>query len=190
MTAGGGIIHQEMPRRTEGRLRGFQLWVNLPAASKMMAPRYRDVSAATIPEVTIADGVRVKIIAGEVGGGRGPVGDVVVEPEYLDVTLGPGARLEHATPAGHTVFAYIVDGSGGFDPGGADELVGGQLALFGDGQLVCATAAGRGFRFLLVSGRPLHESVAWRGPIVMNSEQQLAEAFRQYHDGTFLAEPG
>jgi len=157
MTAGGGIIHQEMPQQAEDHLRGLQLWVNLPAASKMMAPRYREVAADSIPEVSPHDGLRIKIIAGEVVGVHGPVEDVVVEPEYGKV----GPRETH-------------------------ELERGQLALFTEGASVSAVACDVPFRFLLVSGKPLGEPIAWSGPIVMNTREELATAFREYQEGTFI----
>jgi len=186
MTAGGGIIHQEMPRHVQGLMRGFQLWVNLPAASKMMKPRYREMPASTIPEVRPKDGVRVKIIAGEVDGVRGPVQDVVVNPSYLDVSLGPGVDFEYPALPGHTVFAYAVEGEGRIGPGGSQVLGAGQVALFADGGPVLASAGDGAFRFLLVSGRPLGEPVAWNGPIVMNTREELATAFREYQEGTFI----
>ena len=186
MSAGSGIIHQEMPRRFAGRSRGFQLWVNLPASHKMMEPRYRDVVAATIPEVAAAPGVRIKVIAGEVAGVPGPVRDVVADPEYLDVRLDPGASFERAMPPGHTVFAYVVDGTGRFDSGGERDHGEGQLVLLGPGDEAMAQAGEDGLRFLLVSGRPLDEPIAWRGPIVMNTEEELQIAFREYQDGTFI----
>jgi len=186
MTAGSGIVHQEMPRRVEGRLRGFQLWTNLPAASKMMEPRYRDVPADSIPEVSPHEGLKIKIIAGEVVGVRGPVQDVVVEPEYFDITLEPGADLEHPTPQGHTVFAYAVNGRGKVGPNGTHTLARGQLALFTEGDSVLIRASDVPFRFLLVSGKPLGEPVAWSGPIVMNTREELAAAFREYQDGSFI----
>ena len=186
MTAGSGIVHQEMPQRIDDHLRGFQLWTNLPAATKMMEPRYRDVPADTIPEVTPHDGLTIKVIAGEVVGVIGPVRDVVVEPEYLDITLEPGADLEHPTSPDHTVFAYTISGRGKVGPNDTHELSRGQLALFTDGDSVLAKAGDVPFRFLLVSGRPLGEPVAWSGPIVMNTREELATAFREYQDGSFI----
>jgi redox-sensitive bicupin YhaK (pirin superfamily) len=186
MTAGSGIIHQEMPRQAKDRLRGVQLWTNLPAASKMMRPRYRDVAADSIPEVSPHDGLKIKVIAGEVVGVRGPVRDVVVEPEYFDITLEPGADLEHPTPSGHTVFAYAISGRGKVGPNGTHTLARGQLALFTDGDSALVRASDVPFRFLLVSGKPLGEPVAWSGPIVMNTREELAAAFREYQDGTFI----
>jgi redox-sensitive bicupin YhaK (pirin superfamily) len=186
MTAGSGIIHQEMPRRVDDDLRGFQLWANLPAQSKMIEPRYRDVAADTIPEVSPHNGLRIKIIAGEVVGVRGPVQDVVVDPEFLDITLEPGADLQHPTPTEHTVFAYAISGRGHVGPNGTHELGQGQLALFARGDSVLARAADVPFHFLLVSGKPLGEPVAWSGPIVMNTREELASAFREYQEGTFI----
>jgi hypothetical protein len=186
MTAGGGIIHQEMPQPTGEPLRGFQLWVNMPAAIKMSAPRYRDIAAAAIPGVSPRDGVHIKVIAGEVAGARGPVTDGAAQPEYADVSLAPGAEIEHPTQDERTVFAYVVSGSGTVGTGVEQELRSGQLALFGPGPSVRAVAGDSGFRFLLVSGRPLGEPVAWRGPIVMNTGEELATAFREYEQGTFL----
>jgi redox-sensitive bicupin YhaK (pirin superfamily) len=190
MTAGSGIVHQEMPQRVDDHLRGFQLWTNLPAASKMMEPRYRDISAKSIPEVSPHEGLKIKVIAGEVVGVRGPVQDVVVDPEYLDVTLEPGADLQHPTTPGHTVFAYAIDGRGKVGPNGSHQLARGQIALFADGDSVLARASDVPFRFLLVSGKPLGEPVAWSGPIVMNTREELATAFREYGDGTFIKQSG
>lgn len=188
MTAGSGIIHQEMPQRVEDRLRGFQLWINLPAASKMVAPRYRDVVADTIPVASPHDGIEIKVIAGEVVGVRGPVKDFVADPEYLDITIEPGAVLEHPTSPDYTVFAYAIDGLGEIGPNGGHTLERGQLALFSRGESVRAKARDVPFRFLLLSGKPLDEPVAWSGPIVMNTREELAAAFREYRDGTFIAD--
>jgi redox-sensitive bicupin YhaK (pirin superfamily) len=187
MTAGSGIVHQEMPQRVEDRLRGFQLWINLPAAAKMMAPRYRDVPADTIPVVSPHDGIKIKVIAGNVVGVRGPVMDFVADPEYLDITLEPGADLEHPTIPDHTVFTYSIDGRGEVGPNAGHTLERGQLALFTPGDSVQVKARDVPFRFLLVSGKPLGEPVAWSGPIVMNTREELATAFREYQDGTFIA---
>jgi redox-sensitive bicupin YhaK (pirin superfamily) len=190
MTAGSGIIHQEMPQRVEDRLRGFQLWTNLPAASKMMEPRYRDVSADIIPEVSPHNGLKIKVIAGEVAGVQGPVRDVIVDPEYLDVTLEPGADLEHPTSIEHTAFIYTIDGRGKVGPNGTHELGRGQLALFTNGSSVLARASDVPFRFLLVTGKPIGEPLAWSGPIVMNTREELATAFREYQEGTFIKQAG
>jgi redox-sensitive bicupin YhaK (pirin superfamily) len=186
MTAGSGIIHQEMPKRFKGTMRGFQLWVNLPARSKMMDPRYRDVTRDRIVEVSPSGGVKLRIIAGEVDGVRGPVQDVVANPEYLDITLEPGAAFERETPAGHTVFAYVIGGQGSFGDNSRKFFADGQLALFSDGDRISARASPEGIRFLLVSGKPLNEPVAWRGPIVMNTDEELQAAFEEYANGTFI----
>ena len=185
MTAGGGIIHQEMPKApADGLLRGFQLWVNLPAKSKMMAPRYRGLVAADIPSAALGPGVSAKVIAGEAGGVRGPVRDLVVDVTYLDVSAGPGAACEHRVPASHRCFAYVVAGEGAF--GGPDRIAAGRLVLFEGKGAVSAAAGPRGCRYLLISGEPIGEPVAWYGPIVMNTEEELETAFREYRDGTFI----
>jgi len=187
MTAGSGIVHQEMPHGDlEGRMYGFQLWANLPATDKMMPPRYRDIKAAQIPEVIMPGGVRVKIICGRVGDAVGPVRDIVTDPEYLDVTVPSGATFEHPVMLGHTLFAYLIGGSGLF---GATETLAKNrdLLLFDDGELLRVTAkTDQDVRFLLISGLPLAEPVAWRGPIVMNTREELATAFREYREGTFI----
>lgn len=204
MTAGSGIIHQEMPKGdAQGAMHGFQLWANLPASQKMMDPRYRGVVAAEIPEVTGAGGARIKVIAGTVNGTTGPVRDVVTDPEYLDITLTPGATFTHPTPPGHTVFAYVIGGKGIFcqqlDPYSyetegtnyfdmkRDPLVGDRhLLLFGDGDQVTVTTEDDPVRFLLVSGKPIGEPIAWYGPIVMNTQEELRVAFDELQRGTFI----
>ena len=187
MTAGNGIIHQEMPQSYLGTLRGLQLWVNLPASHKMMDPRYRDVRRADIPVVSPAPGVKVRIVCGAVGETHGPVHDLVVEPEYLDVQLEPGAAFVHPARSGYRVLAYVLEGEGTFAPGASAPLRRGELALYGDGDEV-RVESGRaaGVRFLFLAGRPLKEPVAWYGPIVMNSEAELDLAFREYRAGTFI----
>ncbi|MCU0294326.1 MAG: pirin family protein [Thermoanaerobaculaceae bacterium] len=186
MSAGSGIVHQEMPQRYEGRSRAFQLWVNLPAAHKMTAPRYREVTASTVPDVVPAEGVRVKIIAGLVGGVRGPVQDVVADPTFLDVRLDPGVTFGHALAGGHTVLAYVIGGAGRLDADSARVLTDGQLVVLSGGEVVHAVAGDTGMRFLLFAGKPLREPVAWQGPIVMNTQDELETAFREYRAGTFI----
>jgi redox-sensitive bicupin YhaK (pirin superfamily) len=187
MTAGSGIIHQEMPKgNASGRMGGFQLWANLPASNKMMDPRYRDVTASTIPVVKTKDGAEVRIIAGRVEGTSGPVADVVTQPEYLDVSVPAGAGFRHGVPPGHTVFAYVIEGAGSFAPEGGSTTRAGYLVLYGDGEELAVTAGKAGARFLLVSGKPIREPVAWYGPIVMNTEEELQVAFREYRYGTFI----
>jgi quercetin 2,3-dioxygenase len=205
MTAGSGIIHQEMPRISpSGTMWGFQFWANLPADNKMMPPRYRDVPAASIPEAVLDNGCRIKVIAGEVAGVKGPVRDIVIEPELMDVTVPPGVVFDHVVEGGHTVLAYLLSGSGHFDEGRdpyAYEYAGsGWLDLeracqFGpettvlyerDGDGIRVTAGEQGVRFLLLSGKPLNEPIAWQGPIVMNTREELRVAFEEFHNGTFV----
>ncbi len=208
MTAGSGIIHQEMPKGDEGgRMYGFQLWANLPAGQKMMDPRYRDVTAGQIPEVQLSNGATVRIIAGEVSGVQGPVGDIVIDPEYIDITVPANSEFTHPTKRGHTVFAYVIDGRGYFcreknpftyevegrnyfdlkrDP----FVENGSLVLFDEGEEIAAFTEERGVRFLLISGRPIGEPVAWYGPIVMNTREELQLAFEEYQEGTFIKYKG
>jgi redox-sensitive bicupin YhaK (pirin superfamily) len=206
MSAGSGIMHQEMPRRTEGLLSGFQLWVNLPHERKMETPAYRGVDAPSIPSVREEDGRVVKVIAGTYHKVEGPVRHIPVDPLYLDVTLPPGARFEHPVPRGYTAFAQTMEGSGAFDPVGSptvqtrtDHLYNGDLdpekdatcgkgetILYGDGDTVEILAGAKGVRFLFVYGKPLHEPVAWYGPIVMNTREEIAQAFSDLHKGTFI----
>ena len=188
MTAGSGIIHQEMPKFRDPKdpfLGGFQLWVNLPATDKMTDPRYQEVKRATIPEVEVAKGVTAKVIAGELNGVRGPVRDIVVEPEYLDVRLAPGAAFDHAVKRGHTAFSYVLGGRGRFDRD-AGEIDSENLVIFDDGDRVHVEAGTEPLRFLLVSGKPIREPVAWWGPIVMNTRQELETAIEEYQEGTFI----
>lgn len=186
MTAGSGIIHQEMPEGdADGRMGGFQLWANLPATDKMMDPRYRSISAEDSPVVTTEAGAQVRVIAGEVEGVRGPVDDVVIDPEYLDVALPAGAEFVHPVGVGYTALAYVHGGVAEFAPG--VEAGNATTVLFGEGDHVRIRATGEETaRFLLVSGRPLREPIAWRGPIVMNTDEELRHAFAEYRDGTFV----
>jgi redox-sensitive bicupin YhaK (pirin superfamily) len=190
MTAGSGIIHQEMPKGDgSGRMYGFQLWANLPSRDKMMNPRYRDVTKEQIPEVQLPDGSTVKIICGEVSGIRGPAKDIVIDPEYLDVSVPANLEFRHPTKQGHTVFAYIIDGQGYFCQ--RDPLVGnGTIVLFDDGDEIMVTTEGHTVRFLLISGKPIGEPVSWYGPIVMNTQEELQIAFEEYRQGTFIKYKG
>lgn len=186
MTAGSGIVHQEMPHGDErGRMGGFQLWANLPSANKMRDPRYQGIESAQIPEV-VTDRARVRVIAGKVGDVAGPVRDVTVDPEYLDVTLEPGASWTHATVESHTSFAYLFQGSAAFGDSEQIESETGTLVLLGPGETVEVRAGQSGARFLLLGGEPLREPVAWRGPIVMNTQEELAQAWRELDEGTFV----
>jgi redox-sensitive bicupin YhaK (pirin superfamily) len=191
MTAGSGIIHQEMPRGSaRGDMWGCQLWANLPARSKMMAPRYQEIRAVEVPIAKTADGATVRVVAGTVDGVQGPVRDIVTDPEYLDVSLPAGRTFTHAVKRGHTVFACVLDGEGYFagppDTPGAQRSGVGTLVLYAPGDAVAVTADRQPVRFLLVSGKPLGEPVAWRGPVVMNTQDELRTAFREFEQGTFV----
>ncbi len=186
MTAGSGIVHQEMPRRQEGALQGFQLWVNLPASHKMMPPRYQEVKRAAVPTVEAAPGVSVKVICGEIEGARGPVRDIIAEPKYFDVTMAPQSSFSPAGEPGHKVFAYIIAGAGFFADEEPELLKEEHLVIFGDGDSLDILAGETGLRFLLISGKPIGEPVAWRGPIVMNTQAELMTAFQEYENGTFI----
>ncbi len=186
MTAGSGIVHQEMPQPARGDMRGLQLWVNLPASRKMMDPRYRDIKSDTIPVVAGDGGETVKIIAGEYGGMSGPVKDLVQDPTYLDVSLPSGTSFKHHFEPAHTALAYTLGGSGYFSPEERKTVGQEHVVIFGPGRRIEITAGETGLRFLLICGQPIGEPVAWRGPIVMNTEEELYEAFREYRDGTFI----
>ena len=187
MTAGSGIIHQEMPKLSPtGTMWGFQFWANLPAARKMMPPRYQDVKAADIPQVTLPGGVTAKVIAGMVAGVQGPVRDIVIDPEMLDVSVPAGTVYRHTLPEGHTAFVYILAGEASFDESG-ESYRNETVLLFGhDGDGISVETRREPARFLLVSGRPLGEPVAWGGPIVMNTREELQLAFKEYEQGTFI----
>lgn len=186
MTAGSGIIHSEMPDQEDGLLWGLQLWANLPASHKMMDPRYRDIQNAQIPEVILKNGVKAKIICGELAGTRGPAQDIVIDPEYLDVTVPPATEFLHPVKNGHTVLAYVIDGAGYFGQDEEQSISAEHLVLFEKDGAVKITAAAEGVRFLLISGKPIGEPVAWYGPIVMNTEEELRLAFEEYRKGTFI----
>ena len=187
MTAGSGIVHQEMPKGDKaGRMGGFQLWANLPASNKMMDPRYRDVKSSQIPVISTRDGVTIRIICGAVDGTRGPVRDIVTDPEYMDVTVPPGTEFRHPTKPGHTVFAYVVNGEARFCRQKTPCATNGTLVLFEDGDHIAVCTDEEAARLLLVSGKPIGEPVAWHGPIVMNTQEELRVAFEEYENGTFL----
>jgi len=208
MTAGSGILHQEMPKGDpHGRMHGFQLWANLPSSLKMTKPRYQDVLSAEIPEVVDDDGTRVRVICGDFWGKTGPVQGVAADPRYVDVSVAPRQRKRLAVETTRHAFAYVFAGSGTFrdasdphgvlteDVNGGDTLTRSQagnrsLVLFDRGDEVVVEAGDEGIRFLLVSGKPIEEPVAWYGPIVMNTEEQLREAYAELRSGTFIKDSG
>ena len=186
MTAGRGLVHSEMPEQQEGRKRGFQLWVNLPARDKMGEPRYQEFAPDRIPRVAPAAGVEVKVIAGEVAGTRGPIAQPATDPLYLDVTLAPGAAWEHLLPEGHNAFAYVFEGAATVGEGDeARALETNTLGVLGGGARFVVRAGSAGARLILVAGRPLREPVARHGPFVMNTREELMQAFVDFQQGRF-----
>jgi redox-sensitive bicupin YhaK (pirin superfamily) len=184
MTAGNGILHQEMPKGdSNGSMHGFQLWANLPASHKMMTPRYRDITAADIPEVILDNGTVIKVIAGTVHGISGPTDNVVIDPEYLDCTVPANTEFKHPTQTGYTSFLYVIAGEGSINDTPVQDKT---LVLFEDGDKISICASKLPLRFLHMSGKPLHQPIAWRGPIVMNTAEELAQAFRELQNDTFI----
>ena len=208
MTAGSGILHQEMPQGdAKGRMHGFQLWANLPSSLKMTSPRYQDISSAEIPQVVDDDGTTVRVVCGEFWGKSGPVTGIAADPRYLDVRVPPGKRKTLPVETSNHAFAYVFEGSGSFrnasqprpvatdrvgESGGStmDLAENRSLVLFDSGDEVTVQAGDAGIRFLLVSGKPLKEPVAWQGPIVMNTEEELSTAYQELRSGTFIKERG
>jgi redox-sensitive bicupin YhaK (pirin superfamily) len=186
MTAGSGIVHSEMPEQEEGLMRGLQLWVNLPADHKMMDPRYQEVSKEHVAQASLENGIKVKVICGQVEGIAGPVKDIVADPLYLDFYMPSGSTYELPVKAGHTVFAYVLDGAGYLDKEKKKKIESHHLVKFKDGDAVFMAAGDDSFRFLLVAGKPIGEPVAWYGPIVMNTQEELQTAFNEYQNGTFI----
>jgi quercetin 2,3-dioxygenase len=187
MTAGSGIIHQEMPQGDyKGRMEGFQLWANLPGDYKMMDPRYRDIKSTHVPEVVLENGVKIKVVCGRIGDHEGPVRGIIIDPEYLDITIPVKAEYNHPTKHGHTVFVYIIGGQGHFDKTKKEQIGNGSVCLYNDGNNISVTTSEEPVRFLLISGKPIGEPVAWYGPIVMNSNEELQLAFEEYRNGTFI----
>ena len=186
MTAGRGLVHSEMPEQQAGRMRGFQLWVNLPAKDKMTAPRYQEFAAERIPQVRPAEGVSVKVIAGGVDGIQGPIVQPATDPLYLDVALDAGTRWDTALPEGHNAFVYAYEGDANIGDGDDARALGSrELAVLGGGSRLALTAGGQGARVLVVAGRPLREPVARHGPFVMNTRQELMQAFVDFQEGRF-----
>jgi redox-sensitive bicupin YhaK (pirin superfamily) len=190
MTAGSGIIHSEMPKPNGPEMGGFQLWVNLPAAHKMMDPRYRDIFAPTIPTVAVPGG-EIHLICGNLGGQTGPARDLVVSVTYMDVRLDAGAAIDLRAPRNTTAIVYVTEGAAAFEADLTDSAPAHTLLVFArDGESVSARAATQGARFLFLSGVPLGEPVAWYGPIVMNTRAELEMAFEEYQNGTFIKKAG
>lgn len=186
MTAGRGLVHSEMPEQQEGRMRGFQLWVNLPARDKMAEPQYQEYSPDRIPQAQPAPGVRVKAIAGRVGDIEGPIRQPATDPVYLDIELAPGTTWQYELPEGHNAFAYAFEGEGSLGEGeDARPLSAQQLAVLIGGSRVTFTAGAGGLRAILVAGRPLREPVARYGPFVMNTREQIMQAFVDFQEGRF-----
>jgi redox-sensitive bicupin YhaK (pirin superfamily) len=189
MTSGRGIMHEEMPGALQGRMYGFQLWVNLPAKLKMSQPRYQEIAAAQIPQVERENGVTVRVIAGTLDAVRGPITEIAAEPTYLDVMLPAHGSFTQPIPRGHSAFAYVFEGKGTFgitEKGDGTNAQQPKLLVFDDGDYVQARATDQPVRFLLVSGAPLHEPIARYGPFVMNTVQEIQQALQDLRDGTFV----
>jgi redox-sensitive bicupin YhaK (pirin superfamily) len=186
MTAGSSIIHSEMPGQTDGLLHGFQLWVNLPSSQKMMNPKYQEIQAKAIPEEKTGRGVSIKVISGRYGDIQSPVRDIVVDPSYIDVALPQDAEFFYEAPSDYTCFAYIYDGDATFGSRRGKAIGPEHVVLLGKGEKVAVFSPDAECCFILASGRPVREPVAWRGPIVMNTEQELQQAFEEYRNGTFI----
>jgi quercetin 2,3-dioxygenase len=204
MTAGCGIIHQEMPKGDQkGAMHGFQLWANLPAKNKMMPPRYQEIKSSSIPEIVVGKNVKIKVISGVVGNQKGPVRNIVIDPIYLDITVPANTEFIHPTEKDHNAFAYIIDGKCYFckdkDPFTYEIqnpnyfqmdrptfVENGMLALFKYGNEIIVITESEPVRFLFISGKPIKETVAWQGPIVMNTQEELRVAFEEYRNGKFI----
>jgi hypothetical protein len=181
MTAGGGILHQEMPKAQKGMMQGMQLWVNLPSGNKMMAPRYRGITSQEIPVIKM-DGIEIKVISGIYGDKKGPVKDLIVDVEYLDILLDKGKAITYDIKKDYTTFCYLVEGKGDFEGSIMEKK---QLILFKDATNLAVKAKEK-LRFILVSGMPINEPIAWGGPIVMNTQEELRIAFDELDQGTFI----
>ena len=187
MTSGGGIMHEEMPQASQAEMIGFQLWVNLPAKLKMCRPRYQNILANDIPQITRKDGVVIKLIAGEVENTRGPVTEIEADPIYLDITVPQNSVFEQPVEVGHTVFAYVFEGQGQFGRDDAEKPIGHpHLVVFGDGDFMTVKTTDNQVRFLLISGRPLNEPIARYGPFVMNTQEEIQQALQDLRNGTFV----
>ena len=185
MTAGSGIIHQEMPQEHKGGIKGFQLWVNLPQAHKMMSPRYQEIAGKTIPSME-KDGVIVKVIAGKWEGTTGPVSDLMVNPTYLDVALPKSKKFSYHVRKEYTVLLYVIEGSIALGDTSAEPVSAGNIILTENGENISCTAKNSDSKFLLIAGEPIGEPIAWYGPIVMNTEDEIKLALEEYQNGTFV----
>ena len=185
MTAGSGIIHQEMPEQEDGELAGFQLWVNLPGKDKMIDPRYQEFLRSEIPQLELGNGTVIKVICGQVNGTAGPVKNIIADAEYLDLFIPSNREYKHPVKRGYTTFAFIYDGEAKFDKR-SEPVSRDHLAFFSDGEELMISTTDSEVRFLLISGKPFHEPIAWWGPIVMNSDEELKTAIEEYKKGTFL----
>ncbi len=192
MTAGRGILHEEMPKPRDGKMAGFQLWVNLPAQLKMTRPRYQEIASSQIPEVPLENGGAIRVIAGQYQGMQGAVTDIYADPTYLDVRLAPHSTFRHPIERGHSAFAYLFEGQARMRL--AEDAIGEwldspRLIAFGDGDHVEIDSHDQGARFLLVSGKPLHEPIARYGPFVMNTRQEIQQTLQELREGTFPPDP-
>ena len=187
MTAGSGIIHQEMPVGDEtGKMYGFQLWANLPASHKMMPPRYQEFKSNVIPEVIIDNGTKIKVICGQINNVKGPVKEIVIDPEFLDISIPENCKYIHQTKAGHNVFAYVIGGTCQFESKEHTLCKNRTVVLFGDGEYISIITKESNVRLLLISGKPINEPIAWGGPIVMNTEEELNLAYEEIENGNFI----
>ena len=189
MTSGGGIMHEEMPQPCQREMVGFQLWVNLPAGLKMTTPRYQNIASEQIPEINREDGVKIRVIAGEVDGIRGPVSDIFANPTYMDVSIPTNGSFSYPIEREHTVFAYVFEGEGVFGADGrqkGETVTHPRLVVFSDAGFFEARATASYVRFLLISGKPLRESIARYGPFVMNTQDEIQQALKDLKNGTFV----
>lgn len=186
MTAGSGIIHQEMPRQKDGLMRGFQLWVNLPSKYKMMKPRYQDIKQHEVKEVTIDNDTKIKVLAGQFKNTSGPVMDIISDPTYLDIKIGQENNFTYKVPSDHTLIAYVLNGNAYFDSKKSQLVNSDHLVVFNSGNEINIHTDKDEVRFLLMSGKPINEPVAWYGPIVMNTRDELITAFNEINNGNFI----
>jgi len=193
MTAGRGILHEEMPKPLQGQMEGFQLWVNLPSQLKMTHPRYQEIASTSIPEVILPEGASIRVIAGEVEGARGPVTDIAAEPTYLDIHLQPHSSFSRQVESDHTVLAYLYRGqatwqtaSGKYDEQRAALISAPALIVLDEGNWVAVQSAGEAARFLLMSGKPMHEPIVRYGPFVMNTQAEIVQTLKDLRNGTFV----